>query len=128
MKASRSQHPSLSTGMRQKLAIAKSLMNDPEIIFMDEPTNGLDVEIAIEVRNFLRKLIAEKNITHFYFKLGLFHAKSDIHPDTSFENVISEIILNQLMDRSTLDTEKKCKSALEDLKKDGIQLITSYPI
>lgn len=53
----------LSTGMKQKVAIAKSLLNDPELIFMDEPTAGLDVEVAIEVRNFLRNLVKEKNVT-----------------------------------------------------------------
>ena len=45
-----------STGMRRKLAIARGLINRPEIIFMDEPTSGLDPVIARK----LRKLIKEK--------------------------------------------------------------------
>lgn len=46
----------LSTGMKQKVAIAKSLLNDPPIVFMDEPTIGLDVDVSIDVRNYLRRL------------------------------------------------------------------------
>lgn len=53
----------LSTGMKQKIAIAKALLNDPEVVFMDEPTNGLDVEIAIEVRKYLRNLVRKTQTT-----------------------------------------------------------------
>ena len=47
----------LSTGMRQKMNLVRGLMTDPEILFLDEPTLGLDVEIAREVRNYLKKWI-----------------------------------------------------------------------
>jgi ABC-2 type transport system ATP-binding protein len=53
----------LSTGMRQKIAIAKSLINDPELIFMDEPTIGLDVEVARDVRRYLKNMVKEKGVT-----------------------------------------------------------------
>jgi len=53
----------LSTGMRQKIAIAKSLLNDPELIFMDEPTIGLDVDVSREVRKYLKELVKEKGVT-----------------------------------------------------------------
>ncbi len=46
----------LSTGMKQKAAIAVSLVHDPEVIIFDEPTNGLDIVTARGVTDYLKKL------------------------------------------------------------------------
>ncbi len=46
----------LSTGMKQKVAIAVSLVHDPDIVIFDEPTNGLDIVTARAVLDYLRKL------------------------------------------------------------------------
>ncbi len=48
-----------SKGMKQKLAIARALLHEPQVIFLDEPTAGLDPESARVVRDFIKQLRAE---------------------------------------------------------------------
>jgi ABC-2 type transport system ATP-binding protein len=61
-----------SRGMKQRLHIAKGLINDPELIFMDEPTIGLDPEAARETRAMIKGLVEKgKTIlltTHYMFE------------------------------------------------------------
>ncbi|MGE5197934.1 MAG: ABC transporter ATP-binding protein [Deltaproteobacteria bacterium] len=54
-----------STGARHKLALARSLIHDPEIIFMDEPTKSLDPTAAIHLRNVIKDLATKHKKTIF---------------------------------------------------------------
>lgn len=49
----------LSSGMKQRLNIARSMINDPRILFLDEPTLGLDVVFAQQIRRYIERLIKE---------------------------------------------------------------------
>jgi ABC-2 type transport system ATP-binding protein len=61
-----------SRGMKQRLHLARGLVNDPEVLFLDEPTLGLDPEISREIRALIREL-AKKGMTillttHYMFE------------------------------------------------------------
>lgn len=49
----------LSTGLRQKMNIVRGFMTDPDVLFLDEPTLGLDVGASREVRNFVQQWVQQ---------------------------------------------------------------------
>jgi len=63
-----------SKGMKQRLQVCRGLINDPEVLFLDEPTLGLDVNIAKDLRKFIREKIVEEQgktvllTTHYMYE------------------------------------------------------------
>lgn len=54
-----------STGMRQRLSLARALIHRPQVLFLDEPTSGLDPESAQRVNRMIRELAQNEGITVF---------------------------------------------------------------
>lgn len=54
-----------SLGMKQRLALASSILAYPDLVILDEPTNGLDIEGMVEIRHLILSLAHEHRITFF---------------------------------------------------------------
>lgn len=96
-----------SLGMKQRLGLALALLSEPELIVLDEPTNGLDIEGMLEVREIITQLAAEKGITFLVSS----HLANEIEKTCNKVAVIHE---GELIEFITMDEALKLNPTLED--------------
>lgn len=86
-----------SLGMKQRLGIAAALLGSPDIIVLDEPTNGLDIESVVELREYIHRLNRERGTT--FIISG--HIASEIEKLCTRAAIIceGEIIANESTER-----------------------------
>lgn len=104
-------HPlaTYSTGMRQRLSLARALIHSPKVLFLDEPTAGLDPESILQVNQMIQQLAQKQQVTIFLCTHQLRYAQ--------------EICTNYgLMDRGTLFAQGSLKHLTEQGKQ-GITVI-----
>ena len=86
-----------SLGMKQRLGIAAALLGSPDIVILDEPTNGLDIESVVELREYIHRLNRERGTT--FIISG--HIAPEIEKLCTRTAIISEgeIIADESIDR-----------------------------
>jgi lantibiotic transport system ATP-binding protein len=120
-----------SLGMKQRLGIAASLLNNPELLILDEPTNGLDPSGIIEIRNLIKRLSTEEGMTILISS----HLLSEIDQIANHVGIISkgkmifqdsiEVMRRQSQNKILLKVND-CKMAWNFLISNGIEADFSF--
>ena len=96
-----------SLGMKQRLGIAIALAGDPDFLVLDEPVNGLDIEGVVEIREIIKKLNAEKNVTFLISS----HMAGEVEKTCDKVAVIYE---SELIATSTTEDALRLHPSMED--------------
>ncbi len=116
-----------STGMRQRLAIARGLLNSPKIIFVDEPTKGLDPINAKRVREFLRGKMAGAGRTIILATHYMAEAQElcDRLAIVDRGRIIAVGSIPEL--RNVFQMQDKCQLAVRNLTENFVNTINQVP-
>ena len=106
-----------SLGMKQRLALALALISKPELVILDEPTNGLDIEGTVEMRNLIIELATNSGITFFI-------SSHLVHEIELMCNRVAIINNGQLINNGEhIKTIKEKYTSLEDFYMDEVKRV-----
>jgi len=104
-----------STGMRQRLVLARSMVHDPEILVLDEPTSGVDPSGQIQIRKILLNMAHKENKTIILSSHNL----------DEVQRICNRIAI---IDRGEIKLYGELKSLRQDMGKSGIMIRSSKDI
>ena len=104
-----------SLGMKQRLGIANAILHDPELLILDEPTNGLDPIGIAEVRNFIKNLSVERGKTILISS----HILSEI---SLLADDIGIIDHGVLLEESSMEELEKKNKEIQELENENIEI------
>lgn len=111
-----------SLGMRQRLALALALMAEPELLILDEPTNGLDPSGIHEMRDLIRRLPAEHNATIFLSS----HLLSEVEQVATHIGIVNKGSLSFQGSLESLHTQRQTHIAVQtDNPEETVRLIAA---
>ncbi len=114
----------LSKGYRQRVCLAQSILNDPYVLILDEPTVGLDPKQVVEVRNLIKELSGQRTVllsSHILSEVGaicnrvIIINKGKIVVQDSIENLYKKTQKENQLILKLKAPEKKIESILKEL-------------
>lgn len=96
-----------SLGMKQRLGLAAALVAEPELIILDEPVNGLDIEGVVEIREIIQRLAKEKGTTFLISS----HMASEIEKTCTKVAVMYD---GEIAAQNTLEEALRLHPSMED--------------
>lgn len=103
-----------SLGMKQRLGIANAILGNPEILILDEPTNGLDPQGIADIRNLIQKLNEEYGMTVIVSS----HILGELQNTAHKFGVVDHGVVAKVITQEELDTERNIvRISVDDLEK-----------
>lgn len=96
-----------SLGMKQRLGLAVAFVSNPELIILDEPVNGLDIEGVVEIREIIKRLNEEKGVTFLISS----HMAREIEKTC---NKVAVMYEGELIAKSSTEDALKLHPSMED--------------
>ncbi len=105
---------SYSLGMKQRLGIANAILGNPEILILDEPTNGLDPQGIADIRHMIRRFNEEFGMTVIVSS----HILGELeHTADRFGIINDGIVVKEISQEDLKEKEKAVEIAVDDLEK-----------